>query len=338
MARWLAVLFVAGSTLSLIAMLLPHWARQDTTATVISAMAAYPAAGVLLFAGERLPRVAFHLLLALGTLIITLGVYFGNDGTGSLTAAVFYIWVALYAFTFFSRRWAVVHIAVVGIGYGTVLSVRHVHAGAAQWLLVVGTTVASGMVVAALVDEVRAVARRDGLTGLWNRRALEEDLDRHLKSARRDHHSVTLAIIDLDDFKDHNTTLGHHGADRLLVELAHGWSAELRPDDCLARYGGDEFALVCPRSTVDDVEQLVRRLRSVAPSPVGFSAGIAGWAHGESAEELERRADDALLDAKRSGRASTLVAPGPGPAAGLAGRTPGTGALGGGTATAPQDR
>lgn len=309
MARWLAVLFIAGSTLSLVAMLLPHWARQDTAATVITALAAYPAAAVLLIVGERLPRVAFHLLLVLGTLIITLGVYFGNDGTGSLTAAVFYIWVALYAFTFFSRRWAAVHVAIVGAAYGAVLVVLGVRAGAAQWLLVVGTTIASGLVVASLVDEVRAVARRDGLTGLWNRRALEEDLERHLRSAGRDGHAVTLAILDLDDFKDHNTKLGHHGADRLLVDLAESWSGQLRPDDCLARYGGDEFALVCPRSTVDDVEQLVRRLRSASPSPVRFSAGIAAWSRGESAEELERRADDALLDAKRSGRALTHVAP-----------------------------
>ena len=314
MARWLAVLFVAGSTLSLIAMLLPHWQRQDTAATVIAALAAYPAAGLLLLVGDRLPRLAFHVLLALGTSIITLGVYFGNDGTGSLTAAVFYIWVALYTFTFFSRRWASFHVAIVGVGYGAVLFVQHVHAGAAQWLLVVGTTVVTGMVVAALVGEVRAVARRDGLTGLWNRRALEEDLERHLKSAARDRHPVTLAILDLDDFKRHNTELGHHGADRLLVELADVWSEQLRPDDCLARYGGDEFALVCPRAGVDDVEQLVRRLRSVAPSPVGFSAGVAGWSDGETAEDLERRADDALLDAKRSGRALTLVAPGVGTA------------------------
>jgi diguanylate cyclase (GGDEF)-like protein len=317
-------------------MLLPHWERQDTGATIVSALGAFPAAGVLLLVGERLPRAAFHVLLALGTLIITAGVYFGNDGTGSLTAAVFYIWVALYAFTFFSRCWAAVHIAIVGVGYGTVLFVQHVHAGAAQWLLVVGTTVVSGMVVAALVGDVRSVARRDGLTGLWNRRALEEDLERHLKSAGRDDHAVTLAILDLDDFKSYNTELGHHGADRLLVELARAWSDELRPDDCLARYGGDEFALVCPRATVDDVDHLVRRLRSIAPPPVRFSAGVAGWFRGESAEDLERRADDALLDAKRSGRSLTLVAPFPDPDAAMRRPMSRAGARHGESQAAPQ--
>src|SRR3954470_8896306 len=88
MARWLAILFIAGSTLSLVALMLPHWQRQNTTATAISALAAYPAAFVLFAAGRRLPRYMLHLLLAEGTVIITLGVYFGNQGVGSLTAAV----------------------------------------------------------------------------------------------------------------------------------------------------------------------------------------------------------------------------------------------------------
>jgi diguanylate cyclase (GGDEF)-like protein len=309
MARWLAVLFLAGSTLSLVAMLLPHWRRQDTTATVISAAAGYPLAFLLFRFGERAPRTVFHALLASGTAIITLGVYFGNDGAGSLTAAVFYIWVALYAFTFFSRLWAAAHVGLVGLGYALVLAVQHVHAGAAQWLLVVGTAVVSGIVVAMLVDEVRSVARRDGLTGLYNRRALEEDLERTLAVNRREHHDVAMAILDLDDFKGHNTELGHHGADRLLVALASAWTDELRAGDCLARYGGDEFALVCPRTTVDEAHQLVDRLRSVTPAPVKFSAGLAGWISGETGENLERRADDALLEAKRSGRGLTVLAP-----------------------------
>src|SRR4051794_38044225 len=280
MARWLAILFVAGSTLSLVALLLPHWQRQDTTATAISALAAYPAAFVLFVAGRRLPRQVFHLLLAEGTVIITLGVYFGNRSGGSLTAAVFYIWVALYAFCFFSRTAAVAHICVVALGYASVLWLQHVQGGAAQWLLVVGTALVSGLVVAMLVDEIRSVARRDGLTGLWNRRALEEDLERHLGSARREHFEVTLAIIDLDDFKHYNTRLGHNGADALLVELSTRWGSELRPEDCLARYGGDEFALVCPRSSQKDVMRLLERLRRTAPTPLTFSAGLATWMQG----------------------------------------------------------
>ncbi len=311
MARGMAVLFVSGATLSLISLALPHWAAQNTAATVVCALAAYPAAAVLVLWGSRLPRFAFHLLLVLGTALITMGVYFGNQGVGSLTAAVFYIWVALYAFNFFTRRVAAGHVVVIAVGYGAVLWIQQVQSGAAQWLLVVGTAVVSGLVVAMLVDEVRSVARRDGLTGLWNRRALEEDIDRHLAGANRDPFSITLAILDLDHFKECNSTFGHHGADALLVELAAAWSRTLRATDCLARYGGDEFAIVFPRQTMAEVLNVIERLREHTPDGITFSAGVAQWSRGESGDALERRADAALFAAKHDGRNRTIAAAAP---------------------------
>jgi diguanylate cyclase (GGDEF)-like protein len=308
MARWLAILYVAGSTLSLISLALPHWERQNTAATALAALAGYPAAGVLVIWGRRLPRLAFHLLLATGTALITLGVYFGHQGGGSMTASVFYIWVALYAFNFFPRRAAAAHVALIAVGYGTVLWIEAVEGGAAQWLLVVGTTVVSGLVVSMLVDEVRSVARRDGLTGLWNRRALEEDLERHLATAAREPYPITLAIIDIDHFKECNSAFGHHGADEILVTLATTWAHELRACDCLARYGGDEFAIVFPRSTVAEVVTVLERLRRRLPEGVTFSAGVADWTAGEGSEGLERRADASLFDAKRAGRDRIVTA------------------------------
>jgi diguanylate cyclase (GGDEF)-like protein len=302
MARWLGTLFICGSTLSLISLLLPHWRQQDTEATAICALLAYPIAGLLFLAGDRLPRVAFHVLLAFGTAIVSLGVYFGHRGGGSLTASVFYIWVALYAFNFFPKREAVLHLAWVAICYAAVLWVQDFQGGAAQWLLTVGTALVSGLVVAALVDEVRTVGRRDGLTGAWNRRALEEDLERLLSSATRESFDVTLAIVDIDHFKRCNDTLGHHGADRLLIELATTWGEELRPSDVLARFGGDEFAIVFPRSSPEDAIGVLERLRAAVPSPVTFSAGVAAWRPGESAASLESRADEHLYEAKRQGR------------------------------------
>jgi diguanylate cyclase (GGDEF)-like protein len=308
MARWLGTLYMCGSTLSLVSLALPHWHQQNTEATAICALAGYPMAIILLRFGARLPRIAFHLLLAIGTLIITAGVYFGNNAGGSLTASVFYIWVALYAFNFFSRRVAAMHIVWIGLCYGTVLAVQGVEGGAALWVLVVGTAVASGLVVAALVEEVRSVARRDGLTGLWNRRALEEDLDRLLATAAREGFGVAFAILDIDHFKRCNDSVGHHGADDVLMHLAAAWSAELRPSDSLARFGGDEFAIVFPRSTETEAVAVLERLRDAAPAPVTFSAGVTAWHPGEPADAFEGRADALLYQAKRDGRNRIVAA------------------------------
>src|SRR5438309_2364266 len=103
MARWLAVLFFSGASIALASLALPHWRGTNTTATALTAACGYPAALILVRFGARLMQAAFHLLLAAGTLIVTLGVYFNHNGAGAITSAVFYIWVALYSFNFFSR-------------------------------------------------------------------------------------------------------------------------------------------------------------------------------------------------------------------------------------------
>jgi diguanylate cyclase (GGDEF)-like protein len=302
MARWLGTLYICGSTLSLVSLALPHWHQQDTRSTAICALLGYPMAGLLFLWGKYLPRFAFHVLLGIGTSIITLGVYFGHNAGGSLTAAVFYIWVALYAYNFFARRTAAAHVAWIALCYGAVLWIQHIEGGAAQWLLVVGTAVVSGLVVATLVEEVRSVARRDGLTGLWNRRALEEDLDRLFATATREAFPISFAILDVDHFKHCNDSFGHHGADGILMELAERWSHELRPSDSLARFGGDEFAIVFPRSSVSDAVNVLERFRQAAPGSITFSAGVTAWVPGEGSDTLEGRADALLYEAKHQGR------------------------------------
>jgi diguanylate cyclase (GGDEF)-like protein len=200
------------------------------------------------------------------------------------------------------------HIVWIALCYGTVLASQDVEGGPALWVLVVGTAVASGLVVAMRVEEVRTVARRDGLTGLWNRRALEEDLERLLATASRDDFGVVFAILDIDHFKRCNDSVGHHAADDVLMRVAQAWSAELRPSDSLARFGGDEFAIVFPRSTETDAVSVLERLRAAAPEPITFSAGVTAWRPGEPADVFEGRADALLYQAKRDGRNRIVAA------------------------------
>ena len=146
-----------------------------------------------------------------------------------------------------------------------------------------------------------AAARQDALTGIPNRRSWDEELPRALARSRRDGSPVTVAMLDLDNFKTYNDDWGHGRGDELLREVSARWTEPLREVDMLARYGGDEFAVLLPGSTVDEARHVIERLRDASSGLIVFSAGLAGWDGVESAESLMARADAALYNSKRSG-------------------------------------
>jgi len=177
---------------------------------------------------------------------------------------------------------------------------------AAIWMAV---SVFIGVTVERLVRELREranrleeVSRIDYTTGLANRRAWESDLPRELARAERDGRPLCVAMLDLDGFKAFNDEEGHQAGDRLLKVCAAGWSTRLRATDLLARFGGDEFAVLLPGCALDDAVALVGRLCDTMPTGQTLSAGVAGWDRAESAESLVARADEALYESKRSGR------------------------------------
>jgi len=161
---------------------------------------------------------------------------------------------------------------------------------------------------ATLMTSLETLALTDQLTGLPNRRAWEEGLDRELSRAAREGHPVCVAVIDLDDFKGYNDERGHLAGDALLTETAIAWRNELRGGDLLARYGGEEFAAVIPAWPLESALAIVERLRAATPAGQTCSAGVARWNGTESALELFGRADAALYAAKQSGRNRTISA------------------------------
>jgi diguanylate cyclase (GGDEF)-like protein len=156
--------------------------------------------------------------------------------------------------------------------------------------------------VAALTEEVHALARlarTDPLTGLANRRGWDEQLHRELARARRSGAVVSVALLDLDDFKSFNDARGHQAGDRLLVEAAAAWRSQLRDIDVLCRWGGDEFALLLPDCSGSEAQEVLARLGPATPSLQSCAAGVATWDGGETVHDLLQRADRTLFEEKR---------------------------------------
>lgn len=153
-----------------------------------------------------------------------------------------------------------------------------------------------------LLDKVQDMATHDSLTGLPNRRALEEMLPRQLAGARRSGSPLCVAIIDIDHFKVYNDTHGHLEGDEMLRACARAWDSALRGEDTIVRFGGEEFLVVLPRTHPDQACEVVERLRERTPMGQTCSAGLATWDFNESIDDLLGRADKALYMAKAGGR------------------------------------
>ncbi|HSK50874.1 MAG TPA: sensor domain-containing diguanylate cyclase [Solirubrobacterales bacterium] len=160
----------------------------------------------------------------------------------------------------------------------------------------------------ALLAEVEALAVTDTLTGLPNRRALDERLPTEFSRARRRGSSLCLAVIDLDRFKAYNDTHGHLRGDALLRECAVAWDQQLRGEDTIVRFGGEEFLVLLPDVSMGEAGEIVERLRTATPGEQTCSAGLACWDLRESAADLIGRADEALYRAKEEGRDRLVAA------------------------------
>ena len=152
----------------------------------------------------------------------------------------------------------------------------------------------------------------DGLTGVHNKRYFVEQLDRELSRASRHGRPLTMVICDIDHFKSVNDEFGHLAGDHVLKEVAQLCKSRIRPDDVIARYGGEELAMILPETDLAGgvliADELRRRIASSSfvfedeEIDVTVSCGVAQLGPSWSSYDFVKAADDQLYEAKRSGR------------------------------------
>jgi diguanylate cyclase (GGDEF)-like protein len=166
--------------------------------------------------------------------------------------------------------------------------------------------------------EARQLADLDALTGLHNRRFFHETLARECSRAHRYERRLSLIVFDLDDFKEVNDRVGHLAGDAALAEAAERVRDVVRTADIACRVGGDEFAVVLPELSLEDADQLYRRILGAVPSrPLGqagklyLSAGVAELRPEDDPVSFFQRADEALYRAKEAGKGRVVAANAP---------------------------
>jgi diguanylate cyclase (GGDEF)-like protein len=179
---------------------------------------------------------------------------------------------------------------------------RAVPARAREALPLLAAEAAAAIDRAELVDRLAELARHDPLTGLMNRRAWDDHVAREVARMRRTGRPLSVAVIDLDHFKAFNDQYGHLVGDQLLKSAAGAWVGALRSSDVLARWGGEEFAVLMPDAPAEEALRILGRLAERTPMGQTFSGGFVTTTEAVAAEQLMAGADVAVYSAKAAGR------------------------------------
>lgn len=165
------------------------------------------------------------------------------------------------------------------------------------------------------METIRMEAFTDPLTGVGNRKCFDTSIEKFIEEAEGEGHELCIAFADIDHFKKFNDTWGHQTGDQVLRLVAAAMDANIKGQDLLTRYGGEEFAILLPRTSLDNASLLADRIRRTVESrrlrkrstnedlgAITISMGVAQYHHGESHDAFVERADQCLYEAKRSGR------------------------------------
>jgi len=293
----LSLLLLFKGLVGLLAVAYPISASEPVTTLGVAGAIGVVCAVVIWLVGSRIPLLGFELIAAAASITASWLVARSATHGGMMVAAFAYPWIAIYAAHFFPRRGVVVQGVLMSVGFSVGLLVGGLSDIVVYWAIVIATIWSICLVLGGLSESMRRQAGTDHLTGLLNRNGFLTAALRERALADRTGSPLTLAVLDLDGFKQINDRDGHAAGDRLLAGLGRDWRVRVRPGDILARYGGDEFVLLLPATTPTGAEAVLERLRS-REDPVGWSVGVSAWLPGESLDAPMARADRYLYGVK----------------------------------------
>ncbi|MCO7218520.1 diguanylate cyclase [Klenkia sp. PcliD-1-E] len=301
MVETLAVFYAAGTLLGFLVVLeadLQHIGRVAAGAALATGLLG---TAVLLLARDRVTRRLLDGLVALATVVVGLAVLVPHQPTVAVAIA----WLASFAVVdscyFFTPRAMRAQLVLAVVASNGSLFLR---GDVPVWTVLALDCVLVALAVVTRRLAVRASgADRDPLTGLPNRRGFDDRLQQLVRAGG----TLSVALLDLDHFKEINDTAGHEAGDRVLLRVAEEPARVLPHGAVLARQGGDEFALLLPDLTGPEAVVVVWRVCDTLAG-IGLSCGVAEYEPGESAAQLVRRADGALYAAKAAGRGRVELA------------------------------
>lgn len=304
----MAMMTGVGAALCLLGALFPATDASPVVLDAVLAVVGIAVGSWLWWSRGSLRAVLLHVASAVYLVGTTTLVAKAATGEGAASAAVAFVWLCMYAAAFFRRCMARTYTALSALALSVALSSNpRIASPLHTWLVLAVTLVVATEILAALLARMRGMAVTDQLTGLRNRASLDEALRREQAAAARGGAPLTVAVLDLDDFKLINDRNGHVAGDRLLVALTEEWSTGIRPRDLLFRFGGDEFVLLLPATDEADATALLQRLRDA--SVASWSYGVSRVAPGERLEDCISRADRRMYDHKaRHGGAGAVPA------------------------------